>query len=344
MKAVTFEGPFQVAVKDVPEPRIEQPTDVVIKVTTAAICGSDLHVYNGRMPFPFTGWVLGHEYVGIVQEVGEGVTNLRPGDRVVGSFVASCGECFFCRKGWPSQCPRQQILGFGMAPGAQAEYMRVPFGHFTLEKVPDGVPDEKAIFVGDILATGYFACEMGGIQPGDVVVVVGCGPVGLFAQMTASLFGPAAVIAIDSVPERLQLAQRLGSIAVDMGQQDPLAVVRQHTEGRGADVVIEAVGHQDSVKSCFSYVRGGGTISVVGVYSEPEFPFPLFQAFLRDISFRTGICPSKNYMARLLGLIAEGKLDPSVIVTHVLPLEEAPRGYEMFAQRREGCIKVLLKP
>jgi 2-desacetyl-2-hydroxyethyl bacteriochlorophyllide A dehydrogenase len=344
MRAVTFQGPYQVEVREVPEPQLEEPTDAIIRVTTAAICGSDLHVYTGRMPMPLTGWVLGHEYVGVVEAVGERVPNLRPGDRVVGPFLASCGRCFYCLRGWPSQCPSQKVLGFGVGPGAQAQRMRVPFAHFTLEKVPLDVPDEKAIFVGDVLATGYFAALRGGIKPGDVVVVIGCGPVGLMAQMCARLFSPKAVIAIDSVPERLELASQLGAVAVDMSRADPLQVVREHTEGRGADVVIDAVGSVESISSCFTYVRGGGTISVVGVFSEPQFPFPMFQAFLRDISFHIGVCPSRNFMAPLLGLIADGRLDPSVVVTHVLPLDEAPLGYDLFAHRREGCIKVLLKP
>jgi len=344
VKAVTFQGPYKVEVKEVPDPQIQEPTDAIIRVTTAAICGSDLHVYTGRIPMPLTGWVLGHEYIGIVEEVGDGVGNLRPGDRVVGAFTASCGSCFFCLRGWPSQCPSQQVLGFGIGPGAQAQRMRVPFAHFTLEKVPQAIPDEKAIFVGDILATGYFAVQRGGVKPDDVVVVVGCGPVGLMAQMCARLFSPKAVIALDTVPERLELAYQLGAIAVDISSQDPLRIIRDYTNSRGADVVIEAVGHANSIRSCFQYVRGGGTIAVVGVYSEPEFPFPMFQAFVRDISFQVGVCPSRNYMATLLSLIEEGRLDPSVIVTHVLPLEEAPRGYHLFANRQEGCIKVLLKP
>ena len=343
MKAVTYQGPFKVAVNDVPDPAIQEPTDVILKVSSTAICGSDLHLYNGRIPIPLTGWVLGHEYMGEVMEVGSAVKNLRPGDRAVGSFVASCGECFFCRGGWPSQCPKQQTFGFSMLPGAQAQYLRVPFGHFTLEKV-DGLSDEKALFVGDILSTGYFCAERAEIKPGDVVAVVGSGPVGLFAQMCAQLFDPKVVIAIDSVPERLELARKVGSVAVDMSKEDPTAVIREHTEGRGADVVLEAVGHLDSLRSCFTYVRAAGSISAVGVYSEPEFPFPMFQAFVRDLSFRTGICPVKRYMGKLLKIVAEGKVDPSIIITHNLPLDEAAHGYDIFANRTENCVKVVLKP
>ena len=344
MKAVTFEGPFKVEVKAVPDPAVQQPDDVILRVSSSAICGSDLHAYNGRIPTPVTGWVMGHEYVGEVAEVGGAVSRFSPGDRVVGAPYASCGECFYCRRGWPSQCMKQQHFGYGMLPGAQAEYLRVPYADSTLEKVPDGLSDERAILAGDVLSTGYFAAERGEVRPGDVVVVVGSGPVGLCAQMCARLFEPKVVIAIDSVPERLEMARRIGSLPVDMGSEDPGAVIREHTERRGADVVLEAVGNRDSLRSCFQYVRPAGTISAVGVYSEAEFPVPMFQAYLRDLTFRIGACPVKNYMAKLLRLIEEGKLDPTVVLTHSLPLDEAPRGYDIFAGRKEGCVKVTLKP
>lgn len=344
MRAVTFEGTFEVAVKDVPDPALRDPGDVVLKVTSTAICGTDVHVYNGRIPIPVTGWVMGHEYLGEVVEAGDAVSRFKPGDRVVGAPVATCGECFYCRREWPSQCMRQQHFGAGMVPGAQAEYLRVPFADFTLEKVPDGLSDESAILAGDVLSTGYFAAERGEVRPGDVVVVVGSGPVGLCAQMCVRRFEPGVVIAVDSVPERLELARRLGSLPVDVSEQDPAAVIREHTEGRGADVVLEAVGHQDSIRSCFQYVRPAGTISAVGVYTEAEFPFPMFQAYIRDLTFRIGACPVRNYMARLLDLIERGEMDPSVVFTHSLPLAEAARGYDIFAHRRDGCVKVVLKP
>ncbi len=206
MKAVTFQGPFKLEVKDVPDPTIQEPNDIILKVTTAGICGSDVHAYDGRMTLPPTGWSMGHEYIGEVVEVGPGVTNFKPGDRAVGSFVASCGDCYYCQTGWPSQCEKQQFFGFILLGGAQAEYLRVPNGHYTLEKVPDGLSDEKAVFTGDILSTGYFCADRGEIKPGDVVAVVGSGPVGLFAQMSALMFEPKVVLAIDSMPERLEMS------------------------------------------------------------------------------------------------------------------------------------------
>jgi S-(hydroxymethyl)glutathione dehydrogenase/alcohol dehydrogenase len=344
MKAVTFEGAFQVAVTDVPEPSLQEPHDVILRVTTASICGTDIHVYNGRIPMPITGYVMGHEYVGEVLEVGEAVTNLKPGDRVVGAPVSSCGECLHCRREWPNLCVKGEHFGAGYLPGAQAERLRVPYGHFTLEKVSDGLPDEEAIFVGDILPTGYFAAERGEVRPGDVVVVVGSGPVGLCAQMCARLFQPKVIIAVDAVPERLDLARSIGSLPVDMSREDPGAVIREHTEGWGADVVLEAVGHEDSLRSCFQYVRPGGTISAVGVYTEVEFPFPMFKGYLRDLTFRIGACPVKNYMAKLLGMIERRELSPSLLITHTMPLAEAPHAYDIFTKREEGCVKVVLKP
>lgn len=344
MKAVTFHGAHSVQLSDVDEPKIQDSKDVIIKVASAGICGSDMHVYDGRMPLPGTGWIIGHEYAGEVVETGSDVNNFKPGDRVVGSFVASCGECYYCKSGWPSVCVKQQTFGFFVLPGAQAEYLRVPNGHYTLEKIPDGVGYEKALFAGDILATGYFAADRGDIKPGDVVAVVGAGPVGLFAAMAAQQFEPKAVLAIDSMPERLEMAKKIGAIPVDMSQGDPVAAVKEHSEGRGADVVLEAVGIAASLNSCFNYIRPAGTISAVGMYTEPQFPFPMFRSFLADITFKIGMCPVKRYMGALLGLIGEGKLDPTAIITHRLPLSEAPRGYDIFEKRTENCIKVVLTP
>jgi 2-desacetyl-2-hydroxyethyl bacteriochlorophyllide A dehydrogenase len=344
MKAVTFQGPFKLEVKEVDDPKILDANDVILKVTTAGVCGSDLHAYDGRMNLPPTGWVIGHEYAGEVVEVGPGVKNFKPGDRAVGSFVSSCGECYYCTTGWPSQCPKQQTFGFIMLPGAQAEYLRVPNGHFTLDHIPDGMPDEKAIFAGDILSTGYFAADNGGIKPGDVVAVVGSGPVGLFAQMSALQFDPKVVFAIDQMPERLAMSKKVGAEPIDMSKEDAVSIVRQASEGRGADVVLECVGIEASLKDAFKYVRPAGTISAVGMYTEPEFAFPMFMSFLRDYTFKIGMCPVKRYQASMLQKIAEGKMDPSMIVTHTMPLADAPKAYDIFHHRTDGCIKVLLKP
>jgi 2-desacetyl-2-hydroxyethyl bacteriochlorophyllide A dehydrogenase len=344
MKAVTFHGAFNLKVEDVPDPKIQHPKDVIIKVKAAGICGSDMHAYDGRMTLPPTGWSMGHEYLGEVVETGAEVSNFKKGDRVVGAFTASCGECYYCKSGWTSVCATQQTFGFVVLPGAQAEYLRVPNGHFTLEKVPDSLSDEKAIFVGDIFSTGYFCADRGEIKPGDVVAVVGSGPVGLFTQMAALTFDPKMVLAIDQMPERLEMSKKIGAVPVDMSKEDAAEVIKSHTEGRGADVVLEAVGIEASLKSTFRYVRAAGTISAVGMYTEPEFPFPMFMSFLRDITFKIGVAPVRRYMAQMLKLIEAGKADPSAIITHTMSLDDAPRGYDIFTNRKENCIKVLLKP
>ena len=344
MRAVTFHGPFDVKVENVDDPAIQDANDVIIKVASAAICGSDMHVYDGRMPLPGTGWIIGHEYIGEVVETGAGVSNFKPGDRVVGSFVSSCGDCYYCKIGWPSVCTQQQTFGFMQLAGAQAEFLRVPNGHYTLEKVPDGLSDEKAIFVGDIFSTGYFAADRGEIKPGDTVAVVGSGPVGLFAQMGALTFEPKQVFAIDQMPERLEMARKIGATPIDMTKEDARAIIRDATDGRGADVVLEAVGIEGSLKDCWNYVRPAGTISAVGMYTEPEFPFPMFLSFLRDITFKIGMCPVKRYMGDLMGMIQEGRADPSQIITHRLPMSEAAHGYDIFTKREDNCVKVLLDP
>ena len=343
MKAVTFQGPFKVEVKDIDDPKIQADNDVILKVTTAGICGSDVHAYDGRMTLPPTGWSMGHEYIGEVVEVGPGVKNFKVGDRAVGAFTSSCGECWYCKHDWPTQCVAQATFGFIMLPGAQAEYLRVPNGHYTLEKV-NGLPDEKAMFAGDILSTGYFAADRGEIKPGDVVAVIGSGPVGLFAQMSALTFNPKEVLAIDSMPERLAISEKIGATPVDMSKVDPVDFVKQHSEGRGADVVLECVGTEGPLLSAFNYVRPAGIISAVGMYTEPTFPFPMFQAFLKDLTFKIGVCPVKRYMRKVLDLIEVGKMDPSVIITHTMPLADAPRGYDIFHHRKENCVKVVLKP
>jgi len=344
VKAVTFEGPGAVAVNDVEDPALKDERDAILRVTASAICGSDLHVYNGRLPIPLRGWVLGHEYVGVVEEVGSGVSGLAKGDRVVGSFMAACGECFYCERGWPTQCVKQQHLGFGQVPGAQAQYLRVPFADVTLFKTPDTASDEALVCVGDVLATGYFAVEQAAIQPGDVVVVVGCGAVGLYAIMCARLFGPSTVVALDSLPDRLALARALGAVPLNTGEGNPGSAIRQLSGGRGADIVIEAVGQEETIRACFSYVRPAGTISVVGVYSEAQFAYPMFVAFLRNIRFLIGLCPATRYMPELLRLIESSKIDPAKVITHELPLAEASRAYEMFANRTDSCTKVILRP
>lgn len=345
MKAVATFGVRDVQVIEAPDPVVEDARDAVVRVTTGAICGSDLHIYHGRVDVE-PGFVVGHEYVGVVEEVGPGVTLIEEGDRVVGSFFVACGDCWFCHKGLFNKCLGVRIFGFGMAlgdlPGSQAEKVLVPNADLTLRKIPEGLSDEAALFVGDILATGYYAALQGGVTAGDVVAVVGCGPVGLFAQMAAlRLFGASKVLAIDVVPERLQLAEKLGATPVNADEVDPLDVVLDLTDWRGADVVIEAVGSPDALASAFRLPRPSGTVSVVGVFNDDEVPFPIGDLWLKNVSVKMGLCNVQKHMDELIPLVAAGILDPTVIISHTLRLEEAPKGYELFDARE--ATKVLLK-
>ncbi len=345
MRAVMYKGKEAMVVEDVPKPTIQDPLDAIVRVTTTAICGSDLHLWHGRVPLPpgFS-FTVGHEFVGVVEEVGDKVIDFKPGDRIVVAFNTSCGRCFYCKRRMPSQCERGQIFGFGQLNGTQAEHVRVPLVDTSCERIPDDLTDEQAIFVGDIFSTGFFGAENGEIKPGDSVAVVGCGPVGIFAQMSARLFGAAQVIALDMVPERLELAEQAGSIPVDVSKTNAQAEVRRRTAGRGADVVIEAVGNFKALESAFSYVRKGGVISVVGVYVEPEFPLPIGRFWGQNLTLKAGVCNTKNYMAQLIPLIQQRKVDLTKIVSHTLPLEQAPQGYRHFAEHTNRTTKVLLKP
>ncbi len=349
MKAVIFHGVGDVRVETVPDPSIEHPTDAIVKITTCAICGSDLHPYHGRVGvgdvFP-----IGHEFVGVVEAVGPEVRGVRPGDRVVAPFSVSCGGCYYCRNRLPSQCATTGRGVFGMGkrrgsfPGAQAEYIRVPYAGAMLEPFPPGLGDDQMIFLADILPTGYFCAESGGIRPGDTVALFGCGPVGLCALMAAQLFGPAEVLAVDRVAYRLAMARDLGAVPIDAGRADPVAAIRDRTGGRGADVALEAVGHEAALTMALHGVRAGGTVSVVGVYAEEAYPFPIGQAFVKGVTFRIGTCPARAYIPQLMPLLTTKRLDPTRLITHRLPLAQAPDGYTIFDRKEENALKILLKP
>jgi alcohol dehydrogenase len=351
MKATIFHGPHDVRVERVPDPALAAPTDAIVRITRAAICGSDLHVYDGGTPVE-AGFVLGHEGVGVIEEVGSGVTRLRKGQRVVVSAVVACGECFYCRRGQPSQCAVTggSVFGFGkMAArnlgdvgGAQSEAVRVPMADYTCYALPEGVDDEAAVFLADILPTAYFGAVNGDIRPGDVVAVFGCGPVGLCAVIAAQLFGPAEVIAVDSVPYRLELARKLGATPVALDKAHDLILNR--TDGRGAGVTIEAVGTAGALNASFENVRGGGTVSMVGVMGKPTWEYPMMLAFAKDLTFRVGLANINAHIPELARLIEHKRIDPRQIISHVMTLDEVPHGYEIFDTRTEGAIKVLIKP
>ncbi len=345
MKALTYQGEGDVKVVDVPKPSVKDSGDALVKVTLGAVCGSDLHILHGHTPMN-TGAILGHEFVGVVEEVGSGVRRFRPGDRVVASFFTSCGHCALCRKGWFNQCTSKATFGhgeyFGGLGGGQSEYVVVPLAQHSMEHIPEGMSDEQAIFVGDILATGYFAAERAEIKPGDVVAVIGAGPVGLMATMCAQLFGPARTFVIDMVDSRLEIAQELGGIPINAKEVHPVEAVKSHTGGIGADSSIEAVGLLAAVDTAIQCVRGGGTISMVGVPSAVQGDFPYLHMWMKSLTFRAGWCNVQAYMRPLLDLIAAGRLKPETIISHRMRLDDAEEAYRMFDARE--ATKIVLKP
>ena len=343
MKAVTFQDKGDFRVVDVPKPALTGGGDVLLRVTLGAICGSDLHIYHGHTPIN-PGAILGHEFVGVIEEAGPEVRRFRPGDRVVASFFTACGHCHLCRRGWYAQCENKATFGhgeyFGDLGGGQAEYVVVPLADHTLELIPEGMSDEQAIFVGDIMSTAYFGAERAEIKPGDTVAVIGAGPVGLCAVMAAQLFGPARVFAVDMVEERLHLARELGAIPVNGNEVNVVEFLQSQTHGHGVDSTIECVGLTSAVETAIYAVRGGGVCSMVGVPSKTEWPFPLMHAWLRDLTFRAGWCNVQAYMRPLLDLIAAGRLQPDRIISHRMKLEDAEEAYRMF-DRREATKIVL---
>jgi threonine dehydrogenase-like Zn-dependent dehydrogenase len=389
MKATCWHGKHDVRVEQVPDPTILNPRDAIVKITSTAICGSDLHLYDGVIPTMRQGDILGHEFMGEVVELGSQVTNLKVGDRVVVPFPIACGRCFFCEQKLFSVCENSNpnadlaeklwghsgagIFGYshltGGYAGGQAEYARVPFADVGPIKVPDGLADERVLFLSDILPTGYMAAEACEIRPGHVVAVWGCGPVGQFAIQSAYLLGAERVIGIDHYPERLRMArEQSGADTIDFDRVDVQGALRQMTGGRGPDACIDAVGMEahgaglayayDRVKQAMRLesdrptalrqallaCRNGGVVSVPGVYGGFSDKIPFGAVMNRALTIKTGQTHVQRYMAPLLERIEKGELDPSVIITHHLPLDEAPHGYEMFMKKQEQCVKVVLHP
>lgn len=347
MRALVFEGIREVRTATVADPALTMPDEAIVRVTAAAVCGSDLHVYRGLERGLDPGTPMGHEMAGEVVEVGRGVTRFRPGDRVVSPFTTCCGACFYCRSGLPARCVSGQLFGWvenGVGlPGVQAEYARVPLTDSTLVRVPEETPAETALFAGDVLATGWFAAESAGAGPGVALAVVGCGPVGLMAVIAARELGCERVFAFDLAPERRDLAHRFGAEALGV-DEETVRIVREATEGRGADAVVEAVGSPEATRLAFELVRPGGTIAAVGVHTERHFALSPAEAYDKNLTYRAGRAPARRYMERLLPLLGAGRYDFGAIVSHRLTLEEAARGYDLFDRRLEGCTKVVLLP
>src|SRR6266853_3457573 len=345
MRALNYQGEGDVKVIDVPKPTIKGSGDALIKVTLGAVCGSDLHILHGHTPMN-QGAVLGHEFVGVVEAAGSEVKRFKPGDRVVASFFTSCGHCALCRKGWFNQCVDKATFGhgeyFGGLGGGQAEYVVVPNADHTMEDIPAGMTDEQAIFVGDILSTGFFAAERAEIRPGDAVAVIGAGPVGLMATMCAQLFGPARTFVVDMVDARLEIAQELGGIPINTKDVHPVSAIQEQTGGLGADSSIECVGAAAAVDTAIRSVRGGGTISMVGVPSVVTGEFPYLDIWLKSLTFRAGWCNVQAYMRPLLDLIAAGRLKPEAIISHRMKLDQAEEAYRIFDARE--ATKIVLTP
>ena len=389
MKAVCWHGPHDVRVEEVPEPRILNPHDAVIRITSTAICGSDLHLYDGYIPTMKKGDILGHEFMGEVVEVGPEVKSLHEGDRVVVPFPIACGRCRFCRERKYALCDNSNpnawmaekmygytgagIFGYshlyGGYAGGQAEYARVPYADVGPLKIPEHLSDEQVLFLSDILPTGWQAAVYCDIKPGDVVAVWGCGPVGLFAALSARLLGAARVIAIDRFAERLQMArEHAGAETIHYVEADLQEALMEMTGGRGPDACIDSVGMEAhgtgvvglydkakhltrmetdrpiALRQAIQACNKGGTISIPGVYGGVIDKFNIGAAFAKGLTFRMGQTHVQAYMPDLLGRIEKGEIDPTFLITHRLALEEAPRAYDIFRKKEENCVKVVLKP
>jgi S-(hydroxymethyl)glutathione dehydrogenase/alcohol dehydrogenase len=385
MKATVFHKPHDIRVDTVPDPIIEKPDDIIVQVTSTAICGSDLHIYSGAVPQKES-MIPGHEFMGIVADTGAAVTSLRKGDRIVIPFPIACGECFFCKHGASPNCENSNHLHYGPDgdmmdqkggalfgytdlyggySGGQAEYVRVPYANVSPRVVPDNMTDEQVLFLTDIFPTGWSAIDWAQLQGGEVVAVFGSGPVGLMAQKAAWIKGAARVIAIDPLNYRLEKARLVNKVeTLNPNEVDVVAAIREMTDGRGADVCVDAVGFEpertfmDKVKAtvnfekgsikvlemAFRAVRRSGTVSIVGVYGSPYDNFPLHRIFDKGITIRQGQAPVLNYIDTLIDLVRNGKVVLDDIISHRLPLSEAVRGYEMFQKKEDDCVKVVLKP
>ncbi len=389
MRANCWYGKQDVRVEQVPDPKILNRRDAVVQISSTAICGSDLHLYNGFMPTMEKGDILGHEFMGEIVEVGPDVKNRKVGDRVVVAFPISCGNCFFCRQEMYSLCENSNpnawmaekmfghspsgIFGYshltGGFAGGQAEYARVPFADVGTIKVPDSLADEQVLFLSDIFPTGYMGAEMCGIKPGDTIAVWGCGPVGQFSIRSAFMLGAERVIAIDRFLGRLAMAEAGGAETINYEERNTHDALTEMTGGRGPDACIDAVGLEAhgghgivyaydrakqalmseadrpiALREAIMACRNGGTVSVIGVYGGLIDKFPMGSVMNRSLTIRTGQCHVQRYWGRLLERIENGDIDPSFVITHRMQLDEAPQGFDIFTNKEDDCIKIVLKP
>ena len=344
MRAVTFQSPGEVTVEERPEPELQEPTDAVVRVEASGICGSDLHIYHGRVQIA-PGFTIGHEYVGTVTDAGDGVERVSVGDRVLGCYCTACGECFFCKRGDFHKCDAGRVFGhgetLGSLQGAQAEAVLVPNADLTLRRVPQGLSDEVALFAGDVMGTGYHAADALGIEPGGSVAVLGLGPVGLCAVQAAKAAGADRVIAVDSVDARLEMAKTFGATPVHLTEGNPRAAVKEATEGRGVDGAIDAVGHPDALELACRLTRKAGTVSVTGVYAE-RIDFHMGIVWIKALTLRTGHANVIKHVDAVLERLVAGDLDPAPLVTHHMALEDAPEAYRIYD--RHEALKIVLTP
>lgn len=344
MRAVTFQAPGEIRLDERPEPELLAPDDAIVRVDATGVCGSDLHIYHGRVKIE-PGFTIGHEFVGAVIAAGDAVTRADVGDRVLGCFHTACGSCFFCMRGQYHKCDEARVFGHGATlgslQGAQAEQVLVPRANLTLRRVPDGLSDDAALFAGDVMGTGYHSVVAADLRPGDTAVVLGLGPVGLCAVQAARACGAANVIGVDTVPDRLEVARSFGAVPVHLTEEDPRAAVKAASEGRGADVVVEAVGHPDALDMACRMARKAGTVSVVGVYAE-RCEVHMGIVWIKALRLVTGHANVIAHVDPVLAMMQSGLLDPARLVSRHVKLEDAPQAYEAYANRE--ALKIVMSP
>lgn len=348
MRALTFSGKADIRYRVVKDPELISSSDVIVRVKLACICGSDLHVYYARERGLDEGTVMGHEFVGEVVEKGNDVRTFSVGDLVMSPFTTNCGKCYYCHIGLTCRCERGQLYGWvengrGLQ-GTQAEYVRVPLADSTLMKIPEGVTLEEGLLLGDILATGFFCARQAEIRPDGVQVVIGCGPVGLMTIVGALECGAKKLFAIDSVPERLAMARQFGAIPIDFSKEIPLEIIKSYNEGRGADAVMEAVGNRNASRLAYEILRPGGILSSVGVCTDSALSFSPVEAYDKNITFKTGRCPARQLMGSLVPMVQQKKYNLTAILTHKMKLKAGSDGYAIFANQKDGCLKLVLEP
>ncbi len=344
MKALVYRGPDKIALENVPVPKIIEPDDAIVRVTTSTICGTDIHIWHGGMPEVEPGRIIGHEFVGEVVEVGPAVRNNKVGDKVAVSCVTQCGECFYCVRGVYSHCTTGSWIFGYMIDGCQAEYVRVPHANLGMFTIPEGLTEEDVLFVGDILSTGCFGAENAKIEYGDSVAVMGCGPVGMCAMATARLWGPSKIIAVDINQERLDAAVKEGiaDIGVNPLNGDAVEQIKALTNGMGADRTIEANGFKATYDMAIDAVRPGGNVSFIGVFEKPQ-ELAMNTLWIKNITLSMGLV-NANRIPELIKLIQAGKINTNFLITHRAPLNDIVKGYDIFGGKKDGCLKWVVTP